>query len=139
MSITQIAKIFGIVFLLIGVLGFVPGVTYDGMLLGIFQVDMVHNLIHILTGLVALGAAYTSEKNGKLFFQVFGVIYALVAVLGLVMGGDMVLGLFHANMADHILHVVVAAVALYVGFGMKTGGGSDMPSMQNDNNMQSGM
>lgn len=138
MSIANIAKVFGAVFVLIGVLGYVPGITSNGMLLGIFEVDMVHNIIHILTGLLALAAAFSSEKYAKLFFQVFGVVYALVAVLGFIQG-DMVLGLFHVNAADNYLHVVVAVVALYAGFVMKSGGGSQMPPRQNNTPDMPGM
>ena len=113
--IRKIAWVFALVFLLVGALGFVPGVTEDGMLLGIFEVDMVHNLVHLATGLVAALVALASDKYSRLFFQVFGVVYAAVAVIGFVQG-DTVLGLIHANMADHILHVAIAAVSLYVGF-----------------------
>ena len=112
-----LAWVFGIILVLVGVLGFVPGVTTDGMLLGIFMVDGLHNIIHLVTGLAALAAAWGMYSD-RLFFQVFGVVYAIVAVLGLVMGGN-ILGLIMTNMADHLLHLVLAVVFLYVGFGMK--------------------
>ncbi len=110
--------VFAAVFLAVGALGFVPGATDGGMLLGIFMVDMIHNIIHLATGVVALLVALSSDKHRRLFFQIFGVVYALVAVIGLVQGNT-VLGIIQTNMADHILHVVIALVALYVGFGMK--------------------
>lgn len=118
MNVQKLAKVFGIVFLAIGILGFVPALTPDGHLLGLFEVDTMHNVIHILTGVLALLAAGSVSKAG-LFFKVFGVVYALVTVLGFVMDGE-VLGLIHTNMADNVLHLVVAAVALYAGFGMKS-------------------
>lgn len=108
----------GIVLTAVGVLGFVPGVTNGGMLLGIFEVDTMHNVVHILTGVLAIGASMGAGAYAGLFFKVFGVVYALVAVLGLAMGSP-ILGLIHANMADHVLHVVLAAAFLYVGFGMR--------------------
>ena len=112
------AWIFGIVLLAVGILGFVPGITSaDGMLLGIFQVDAMHNIVHLLTGLIAIGAAMGTGMYASLYFKVFGVVYALVAILGFVMGGS-VLGMM-MNMADNLLHVLIAAFALYVGFGMK--------------------
>lgn len=120
MDVKKLAKILGAVLVIVGVLGFVPGIVSNGLLLGIFAVDLVHNVIHLLTGIVALGAAMSSEKHARLFFKVFGVVYALVAVIGLVQGGS-VLGLFVTNMADHLLHIVLALVFLYVGFGMKGG------------------
>jgi hypothetical protein len=115
MNPRKFARIFGIVLVLVGVLGFIPGITADGHLLGIFEVDTVHNIVHILTGIVALLLAGT-EAKARMFFKVFGVIYALVLVLGLLMDGD-VLGLFHVNMADNVLHLVIAVVALWIGFG----------------------
>jgi hypothetical protein len=115
--IKTLAWVFGIVFLAVGVLGYVPGITQDGMLLGIFEVDGLHNIIHILSGLAAVAAAYGLYAP-RLYFQVFGAVYGLVAVLGFVQG-DTVMGLIMVNMADNLLHVVIAAAALYIGFGMK--------------------
>lgn len=104
--------VFGVVFLVIGVLGFVPGITSNGHLLGIFEVDTLHNIIHVLTGVLAL---VFMKKNAKMFFKVFGVVYLLVTILGFVMSGD-ILGLMMVNTADNLLHLVVSAVALWLGF-----------------------
>lgn len=123
----KIAWILAIVFLAVGILGFVPGITSNGLLLGIFEVDTLHNLIHLVSGAVFLYAAMKPAK-ASLVFKVFGVVYALVAVIGLVQG-DTVLGLISTNMADHLLHVVLAIVILYVGFGMKEKMPMSMPSM----------
>jgi hypothetical protein len=115
MAVDMLAKLFGVVFVLIGVLGFVPGITSDGILLGILEVDALHNSIHLLTGVVALIASM--HGMSRIFFKVFGAVYALVAVLGFMMGGS-ILDLIHTNMADNLLHAVIAVVALYAGFGM---------------------
>ena len=114
------AKAFGFVFVLIGILGFVPGLTTDGNLLGLFHVNVLHNIIHLASGIVALLAGYSSLRNSKLYFQVFGVVYALVAVLGFVSGDSDIVGLVANNMADNLLHVVIAVTALYLGFGKST-------------------
>jgi len=125
--VQKLAWIVGIVLVLVGILGFVPGVTSaDGLLLGIFEVDTIHNIVHILTGALAIVAAMGSGAYASLFFKVFGVVYALVAVLGLAMGSP-ILGLIHANMADHVLHVVLAAAFLYAGFGMRSSSASPAP------------
>lgn len=110
------AKVFGIVFVLIGLLGFVPAFTPNSMLLGVFHVNAVHNVIHILSGVVALAAAFSSFKASKLYFQVFGVVYALVTVLGFVYMEQPILGLVASNAADTFLHLAIAAAALYLGF-----------------------
>ena len=111
------AIIFGIVFLLVGVLGFVPGITTTGqMLLGIFHVNAVHNIVHLLSGAVALIAGLTSTAAARMYFRVFGIVYALVAILGFFIGNGLLLGLISNNMADTWLHVLIALVALALGF-----------------------
>lgn len=117
--VQQLAWVFAIVFLAVGVLGFVPGVTSDGYLLGIFEVDPLHNVIHLLSGALALVAAWMSASASSLYFKGFGVVYALVTVVGFVQG-DTVLGLINTNTADHILHLVLAVALLAIGFGMKS-------------------
>jgi hypothetical protein len=119
MALKRIAVIFGIVFIAVGLLGWVPALNPGGKLLGLFDVNPAHNLVHLATGIVSLIAGISSDKASKLFFQIFGVIYALVAVLGFVTGDGMLLGIVSNNGADSVLHVIVAVVALYLGFGMK--------------------
>ncbi len=120
--VKMVAQVFGWVLLLVGILGFVPGVTTQaGLLLGIFQVDTVHNIIHLLTGAVGIFAAYGGYGSAKTYFQVFGVVYALVAIMGFfVPDGGKLLNLFAINTADNLLHVVIALLALYLGFGAKS-------------------
>jgi hypothetical protein len=110
------AVVFGVVFIAVGVLGFVPGITDNHMMLGIFHVNAAHNVVHLLSGAVALFAGLTSTNLARIYFRVFGVVYALVALLGFVVGEGMLLGLISNNMADTWLHVVIAAAALYLGF-----------------------
>lgn len=112
--------VFGVIVLLVGLLGFVPGMVQNNMLLGIFMVDGLHNIVHILTGAAAIAAAMAGASYAKLYFKVFGVVYALVTVLGFVTGNGLVVTL-PVNMADNLLHVAIAAFALYVGYGMSEG------------------
>lgn len=117
--VKKAAQIIGWVLLIVGVLGFIPGITNaDGLLLGIFHVDALHNIIHLITGGAAVYAYSAGGKTSKMFFQVFGVIYALIAILGFMTPeGESILGLVVTNGADNMLHVVIAVVALYLGFG----------------------
>ena len=111
------AVLFGIVFLLFGILGFVPAVTKDEMLLGIFHVNTAHNVVHLLSGAVALFAGLTSVGASRVYFKIFGLVYAAVAVMGFLNPGDtMLLGLISNNTADTWLHVGIAAVSLLLGF-----------------------
>lgn len=114
----NLALVFGAVFVLIGVLGFIPAATPDDKLLGLFRVDGIHNIIHLLSGVAAITAAMTSEKYSRLYFQVFGSVYALVTVIGFIQK-DTVLGLFHINQTDNFLHLFFAIAFLAIGFGVK--------------------
>ena len=129
MSVKNWAMLFGVVFVVVGVLGFVPGVTSNGHLLGIFEVDTTHNVIHLLSGVIALLAAMGAAQYASLYFKVFGVLYALVTIAGFVQG-DTVLGVIGVNLADNVLHLVIAALALWIGFGMK-----DKPMMSQGQGM----
>jgi hypothetical protein len=110
------AVLFGVVFLLVGILGFVPAVTKDQMLLGIFHVNAAHNCVHLLSGVVALFAGMTSLGAARMYFRIFGLVYGLVAVMGFFVGDGMLLGLISNNAADTWLHVGIAAVSLILGF-----------------------
>jgi len=111
------ATLFGIVFLAIGILGFVPGITTNDMLLGIFMVNPAHSVVHIASGIVALLCAMSGPGASRVYFQIFGIVYALVAILGFAQGNAMLLGMISNNTADTWLHVVIAAVSLFLGFG----------------------
>ena len=116
--IKSAAVLFGIVFILIGILGFVPGITNNEMLLGIFHVNAAHNVVHLLSGAAALFAGMTSTGASRMYFRIFGVVYGLVAILGLMNMGQhtMLLGLISNNDADTFLHIGIAAVSLLLGF-----------------------
>jgi hypothetical protein len=115
--INTMATIFGIVFLIVGILGFIPGITDEtGHLLGLFHVNAAHNLIHIVSGLAALIVAGMSARAAVNYFRIFGAIYGLVAVLGFFSGDELILGMVANNQADNWLHVAISAVALALGF-----------------------
>ena len=115
----KVAVAFGVIFLLVGALGFVPAVTRDGHLLGIFHVNTAHNVVHLLTGMVALACGLASSYASQMFFRVFGVVYGLVAIMGFAMGDQPLLGVIANNMADAWLHTAIAAVSLYLGFAVR--------------------
>ena len=114
------AILFGIVFLLVGILGFVPAVTSGmpdmPMLLGIFHVNKFHNCVHLGSGVVFLLCAMAGAGPARLFFKLFGVIYAIVAVLGFMNPAGPLFGMMSNNPATTYLHVGLAVVMLYFGF-----------------------
>jgi hypothetical protein len=109
------AMVLGIVFVIAGALGFIPNPIVGAN--GIFLTNHTHDWVHIGSGIVLLLGAY-SPMGASLALRVIGIIYAIVAVLGFVMPGGMLLGMIAMNMADHWLHVVLAIVILYAGFGL---------------------
>jgi Domain of unknown function (DUF4383) len=115
----QAAKIFGVVFILVGALGFVPGLMDGCRLLGLFCVNPAHNIVHILSGGIALAVGFRSDHASKLYFITFGIVYALVAVLGFFSGDQPILGLIANNIHDVWLHTVIAIASLCLGFCVK--------------------
>jgi hypothetical protein len=122
-----VAMVLGIVLVLVGILGFAIVPTAGGKLLGIFGVNMLHNVVHLLTGGVLLAAAFIDNgRNARLTNMVLGVVYALVAILGFVQiqaindllwTGKPYDGL--GGFADAGLHAILAIVLLGVSFTMK--------------------
>lgn len=116
------AILFGLVFLVVGILGYFPAVSPPDangmpMLLHIFMVNGPHNIVHIASGIVFLLCGFAGAGASSTFFKIFGIVYALVAILGFMKGEGMLLGLISNNVADTWLHVVLAAVMLFLGFG----------------------
>lgn len=110
------AQVLGAVLTLVGILGFVGPLAPNGNLLGIFAIDPLHNIIHVLSGVVGLAAAFAAGgRYARLYAGVFGAVYGLVTVVGFVQGTT-VLGLINVNLADNVLHLLIAAASLGVFF-----------------------
>jgi hypothetical protein len=115
--VKPLTLILGVVLTLVGLAGF----FMPSPLFGLFEVDTVHNIVHLASGLVALWAGATSVQYSRMFLIIFGIVYGLVAVLGYVMvpEGGKLLGLMAVNSHDHWLHALIAVACLAVGFGSK--------------------
>ena len=110
------ATIIGALFLVAGIAGFIPALCPNGLLLGLFAVDTMHNIVHIASGLAALGLAAVSENACRNYFRIFGTVYALVTLMGFFGARDgMVMGMA-MNMADNFLHLGLSALLLWLGF-----------------------
>ena len=113
-----IAKAVGAVFLLVGVLGFVPGVTtgFDqisfaghhsgAMLLGIFHVSVLHNIVHLLFGVAGLAMSRTPAA-ARSYLMAGGAVYVLLWLYGLLVPETSSMNFVPLNTADDWLHLVL--------------------------------
>jgi uncharacterized protein DUF4383 len=127
MSTRTFALIFGIVFILAGVAGFIPqllqpaqgGAIAPGahhmLLLGMFPVNPLHNIVHLLFGLWGL-AASRAPGQALLYARGVAIIYAVLVVCGFIPGPDTLFGLCPLYGNDIWLHAALAIVAAYFGW-----------------------
>lgn len=113
------ALAFGVVLLLVGVLGFFADSSFGtgsnvegGTLIG-FEVNGWHNLVHVLSGLLGL-ALWANPATARMYALGFGVVYLAVTVWGFISGSH-VLWLLPVNTADNFLHLVIAATGILAG------------------------
>lgn len=123
------ARIFGIIYLLVGILGFIPALLQpaDGPhvligttvnLLGLFPVNAVHDLVHILIGFGGILAA-ASFAGARSYFRTIAVLYAVLAVFGIIPLTNTLFGLAPLTGLDVGLHALTAIVAAYFGWGAR--------------------
>jgi hypothetical protein len=122
----KVATAVGVVFLLVGVLGFIPGITtdYDSMsfaghtsdakLLGIFEVSILHNIVHILFGIAGLAMARRAG-GARSYLIGGGVIYIILWIYGLVVGDESKANFVPVNTADNWLHLILGLGMIALG------------------------
>ena len=112
-----VALLVGIVFVLVGILGFVPALVPGGALLGIFAVNTLHSIVHLLIGVLGIAAALTGWS--RLYNRVFGIVYLALAILGFIpplVPNGALLGLVSINLSENFLQLVIGAILILVGF-----------------------
>lgn len=114
MSIKIWALLFGMLLIVIGILGFIPSIASNGQMLNLFTVNWIQNLVHIVTGVIALFVA-TSSYSARIFFKIFGILYLFLGLLGVLVHGEFVA--LQLNTADNIFHFIIGILAIYLGFG----------------------
>ena len=106
-----VCKILGVVFLLVGLIGFVKPDLLNA------HFSPAHNVVHIISGAIALYFGFAGTLSGaKTFSLVFGVVYLALGILGIALGtGDdrmWMVGPLHLGTADHAIHVLLGVVFL---------------------------
>jgi hypothetical protein len=119
MTAKTAALVIGILFIAVGLLGFIDNpIVYDSEK-AIFHADTVHNCVHVISGLLFVLLALAAPGSVRGFMIFFGIVYLLIGILGLASFGTSgmgkVLGFLNVNGNDNILHVALGAVILLAG------------------------
>jgi len=124
--VRQAATVVGVVFLVVGVLGFIPGITThygdmtfaghdsDAKLLGVFQVSVLHNIVHLLFGVVGLAMARRAD-TARAYLIGGGIIYLALWIYGLATDNMSSANFVPVNTADDWLHLVLGVGMIVLG------------------------
>ncbi len=132
MMTRRFALVVGIIYLVIGIAGFIPGLVQgqdysgqglavdagSGALLGLFPVNVVHHLVHLLVGVLGI-AAYRAFDSARLYARGLAIVYSVLAVMGLISAANLhtMFGLTPLFSHDVWLHAGTAIIAAYFGWG----------------------
>lgn len=133
------ALVFGIVFLLVGISGFVAGppppgappLAFDhghGLALGLFPINTLHNIVHLLFGVLGIAAARGALLSAVGYFRLVAISYAALVVLGLIPATQTTFGLVPIWGNDVWLHALIAAGAAYFGYFAPAGAAVTRPA-----------
>jgi hypothetical protein len=123
----KLAWFYAGLFLFVVSLGYIPGFTDDqGLLFGLFSIQLRDDLLHLASGIWAAVAAWWSGRASLRYFQLFGAVYLLDGVVGLLFGqafldaGIFLCGITSlnpwANFAANLPHLLIGGFAAYAGF-----------------------
>ena len=126
LSLHNTAMGLGAVFLLVGVLGFIPGITTNygamnfaghesgAMLLGVFQVSVLHNIVHLLFGAAGIAMART-DRMARMFLLGGGAVYLVLWIYGLIIDWNTAANFVPFNSADNWLHLILGLAMVGLG------------------------
>jgi hypothetical protein len=122
----RLALAFGVVFLVVGIAGFIPGITTNygsmafaghhsgAMLLGVFQVSVLHNIVHLVFGLAGIAMAREAD-TARLYLVGGGAIYLLLWLYGLVINHASPANFIPVNSPDNWLHFLLGIAMIGLG------------------------
>ena len=128
MNLIQLyAWVYAAMFVFVVVLGYIPGfINADGQLFGLFRIDPIDDVLHLASGIWAALAAWTSMRASTLYFKLFGCLYGLDGVIGLIFGqGYLDGGIFiygplpldwGTKVAANLPHMLIGGTAVVIGF-----------------------
>lgn len=129
MATRYFALILGIIYLIVGVAGFIPGLmtapgigdpelavdALHGELFGLFPVNILHTIVHLLIGIWGV-VAYRTFGASRVFSRAIGVIFAILAIMGFIPGLATTFGLIPLYGNDIWLHAITAILGIYFGW-----------------------
>lgn len=128
----NVTLIYAVAFTAVGILGFVPTFlsppadgaaltvnSFHGLLLGLFPVNLLHNIVHLLFGLWAFFAYFSGRLASRGYLKSVAVIYAVFTIMGLIPGLNTLFGLVPLHGNDIWLHALLAIVAGIVGYAVR--------------------
>jgi hypothetical protein len=117
MNTKSASLILGVIFIAVGLLGFIPNPIIADSHDAIFHADAVHSSVHIVSGVLFVIFSLALPARAALFMKVFGIVYFLLGVMGLFSIGSSgmtkLLGFLHVNGADNYLHIALGAVIFF--------------------------
>jgi arginine exporter protein ArgO len=125
--VQTVALIYGIIFLLVGVAGFIPGLTSnyetmqfaghqsEAMLMGVFQVSILHNIVHLLYGIAGVALSRRAD-NAQHYLLWGGIVYLVLWLYGLFVGHESPANFVPLNTADNWLHLALGVTMVALSF-----------------------
>ena len=125
--IQLLAWVYAAMFLFVVALGYIPAFTNDqGQLFGLFRIELIDDALHLGSGIWAALAAWTSARAATLYFKLFGIVYGLDGIVGLIFGqsfldGGIFIGSFPlldwgTKFAANLPHILIGGIAVVIGF-----------------------
>jgi hypothetical protein len=120
MTAKTLALVIGVIFIAVGLLGFVSNPVIGESPDAIFHADATHNYVHIVSGVLFVLVALAAPAFSGSFMKIFGIIYLAIGIMGLVKFGTdgmgELFGFLHVNGPDNLLHIGLGVVIFLAGF-----------------------
>ena len=119
MTAKTAALAIGVIFIAVGLLGFIDNPIVGSSEKAIFHADTVHNMVHIISGVLFVLVAMAAPASTSTVMVIFGIVYLAIGILGITSVGEegmaKVLGFLHVNAADNYLHIALGIVIALAG------------------------